>query len=247
VEKLIVMLFAISSTLSFVTLGAECPLENSVYEDVDGEGFRLEFTPASSESARALYAVVIKHPKRGIIFDFDFMYSLGYGEALLTPRERAGDEFHRIHFFNKDLKTRRGPEVATPYAFVEGLGYADHYAHRMEPSVGTPLWRFLRCQPPPTKEGTTPRSKLDLSAKSAVFEGGYGFDWLNPEGTRCVKMTSSFAKTCTICTREESCSFDGKDASCYKCVVNRGKSEYMIYENEVVCIEQYETMMANAP
>jgi len=164
-------LFATGLALPVAVLAQGCPLERSAYKDMNGRGFVLEFAPAPGDSATVLYTVTIKHPKRGILFDFDFSYSQGIGESLLTPRGGGNTEFHRIHFFDEKLKSFDA-EFAAPYAFVEGLGFADHYGKgelgSREPALGTPLWKFSQCKATQPDENSTETKSKEAGALSSA-------------------------------------------------------------------------------
>jgi hypothetical protein len=131
-------------------LGGECLLENSVYADADQNEFQLEFGPASGKEADVTYTVMIRHPRRGIIFEFNLSFGMGLAGAFLSPKERREEtENHRIHFFDEDLKSADWEEGAPPYAFIEGLGFADYYGKDTggrEIILGDPVWKFARCR-----------------------------------------------------------------------------------------------------
>ncbi len=131
-------------------LSGECLLENSVYEDADHHEFQLEFGPASGKKADVTHTVMIKHPKRGIIFEFNLSFGMGFAGAFLSPKEeREETKNHRIHFFDEELKSADWEEGAPPYAFIEGLGFADYYGKDTggrEFILGDPMWKFARCR-----------------------------------------------------------------------------------------------------
>lgn len=137
-------------TLPAYVFGGNCLLENSVYEDADTHEFQLEFGPASGERAEVIHTVMIKHPKRGTIFEFNFSIGMGMAGAFLSPKEESGEaENHRIHFFDKELKSADWDEGAPPYAFIAGLGFADYYGKDTggrEIILGDPMWKFARCR-----------------------------------------------------------------------------------------------------
>ena len=150
-SRYVTVLWAISLALSSAALGATCPFEKSVYEDVDGNGFRLEFGPPKVDVVNVVYSATITHPQRGTVFDFDFRYTVGHAVALLSRRDADdGSATRRIHFFDKHLRSISLDDVAAPYAFVEGLGSADWYRGGAEIArripIGTPLWKFTSCR-----------------------------------------------------------------------------------------------------
>ncbi len=72
--------------------------------------------------------------------------ALAFG--LLLPGGVSANEClleNSIYFFDKDLRSFYG-DSAAPYAFVEGLRYADYYGKgdrgSIEPALGTPIWKF---------------------------------------------------------------------------------------------------------
>jgi len=74
-------------------------------------------------------------------------------------------------------------------------------------------------------------------------QDSYGFDWLNPETAACVKMTAKLIATFKSCTFEKSAGFDG-NTDAFTCTVD-SKSEYIVFSNKAVCIDQLEIMRAN--
>ena len=76
-------------------------------------------------------------------------------------------------------------------------------------------------------------------------EGGYGFDWLKPETTRCKVITQKDITTFKKCEYITTATF-GLPIASYKCDVNK-HSEYFILQTKAECIDALETMQANAP
>lgn len=74
-------------------------------------------------------------------------------------------------------------------------------------------------------------------------QDNYGFDWLNPETATCVKMTDKLMAKFKHCKFEKSAGFDG-NTDAFTCTVST-KSEYIVFSNESVCIDQLATMQAN--
>ncbi len=128
-----------------------CPLERSLYQDVDGRGFQLEFTAPKVNAAEVVCSATITHPERGTVFQFDFSFgSGGYVQPFVQQRTATEDGVHHaVHFFDKDLQTTDPGSPAPPYLLIEGLGPADwygpqgDYARRLP--VGTPLWKLADC------------------------------------------------------------------------------------------------------
>lgn len=78
--------------------------------------------------------------------------------------------------------------------------------------------------------------------------GSFGFDWLKPTGSGCLKLTEADIK------RFKTCQPGGAEGgfgvpgikSIHTCQVSK-KSEWMIYATRKDCRVAFETMQANAP
>lgn len=90
-------------------------------------------------------------------------------------------EAHRIHFFDKHLRSIELGEFADPYAFVEGLRSAGWYGGGAESvreiPIGTPLWKFVSCRessavPAPNENEETTGSTVSLSSAEWIAEDG---------------------------------------------------------------------------
>lgn len=146
--KFTLLILTVSFLFSSFIEAKECPLNQSVYEDIDGNGFLLEFSNPIADSGQILSTVEIKHNKRGVIFMFNSLIANGTGQALLIkPDNKSGTE-HPIHFFKKNLKTGDS-DKAEPYIFIEGLSSADWYGEQAEIAretpIGNPIWKFVHC------------------------------------------------------------------------------------------------------
>jgi hypothetical protein len=167
--------------LPVFAFGAGCPLADSIYEDADGNGFQLEFRPASGKAANVTHTAIIKHPKRGVLFEFNVSTASGFAETLLSPKNgKGGEEAHRIHFFGKNLESADWDESAPEYAFIEGLGYADYYGNQdkggREVTLGNPMWKFTLCRKTSQEKAERPLQPSPepkkLSSAEWIDDGG---------------------------------------------------------------------------
>jgi len=128
-------------------IAQECDLTQSLYRDVPDQGFRLEFYPSSSTTLPSAATVILSHPDRGQIFQFELVESQGYPIANLVYADRP-DLSQVITFFDPDLIQTSPPGH---YAFVEGLGYADWSLNQesggREIVLGDVIWQFDQCRP----------------------------------------------------------------------------------------------------
>ncbi len=102
--------------------------------------------------------------------------------GLLLPGGASANEClleNSICFFDKDLRSFYG-DSAAPYSFVEGLRYADYYGKgergSIEPALGTPIWKFLKCGPtqPSAGHGGLETEKVaPLSSAERVTKDGW--------------------------------------------------------------------------
>jgi hypothetical protein len=76
--------------------------------------------------------------------------------------------------------------------------------------------------------------------------GGYGFDWLKPQTTKCQRITRADAKEFSSCTFSPSGYAFGHPSSYHTCKA-AGRSEYLIYASQAKCAKAFETMEGNAP
>ena len=200
------VLLAILLTIPFSVLGDACPLEKSVYQDLDNKGFLLEFGPPYDNGVRNVHSATITHPKRGTVFEFNFMIGMGYAAPFLTLRGADGDlskSFH-LHFFDKNLRSMELDKFALPYAFIDGLGPADWYGVQADTTarkvpIGTPLWRFAHCRQSTNSPGanaanTRTGSGETLSSAESITSDGlitaYGEinDVGNKDGRRFLRI-----------------------------------------------------------
>ena len=146
----------VATTAFTLTAGAafaaECPVNRSVYRDVEGRGFQLEFAPNTSNSATVHATATIAHPVRGTIFQFDITQSQGYGSTRLTNRN-SPEKSYELYFFDAGLRHSSvllGRGSAPSYAFVAGLGSTDYYMNQNSRSREIPLadvmWQFDHCK-----------------------------------------------------------------------------------------------------
>ena len=75
--------------------------------------------------------------------------------------------------------------------------------------------------------------------------GSYGFDWLEPDSTRCMQITAKEIEKFEDCRYSKEYSF-GLGLDAYSCKVN-ARNEYILLKTKAHCQEALETMQANAP
>jgi hypothetical protein len=130
---------------------AACSLNSSVYRDVGGRGFELNFSQKPVNSATIAATVTLTHSKRGRIFEFDLVQSQGYGSTWLVHRE-DNDRSHLVNFFNSELIQTSvfRAKSSSMYLFISGLGSEDYYRNQMSGSreivLGDVMWKFYRCR-----------------------------------------------------------------------------------------------------
>lgn len=83
----------------------------------------------------------------------------------------------------------------------------------------------------------------------AELSGRFGFDGLHPESTKCRKLDRAFVakleKASATCQeREPGESFGVDGGPWHTCAA--GDQEWMIFSTKKICVEMFETMMANA-
>lgn len=85
------------------------------------------------------------------------------------------------------------------------------------------------------------------AANAAEFPivGGYGFDWLKPDTTRCRMITAKDTAAFKKCEFIDSGTF-GLPLASHTCKAGK-YSEYFILRNKAECKDALETMRANAP
>lgn len=83
-----------------------------------------------------------------------------------------------------------------------------------------------------------------MAAERFPIVGSYGFDWLNPTKTRCIKIDSKLSAKFHRCDYSRNHSF-GLDYDAYSCKIS-SRSEYIILKTKEQCQEAFETMQANA-
>ena len=75
--------------------------------------------------------------------------------------------------------------------------------------------------------------------------GSYGFDWLNAEKAECREITPGLIKQFRSCEYNNPGGFGIGNPS-HSCRISK-KSEYVVFPDKAICIEELETMKANAP
>ena len=75
--------------------------------------------------------------------------------------------------------------------------------------------------------------------------GSYGFNWLNADKAQCQKITPELIKKFRSCEYKNPGGF-GLGNPSHSCRISK-KSEYIVFSNKAICIDELETMQANAP
>ena len=73
----------------------------------------------------------------------------------------------------------------------------------------------------------------------------FGFDWLQPKHAKCVQVTTALLAKFKACEFKTNAGFNGA-ADVFTCKVGNN-SEYMVFKDKSICIDQLETMQAHAP
>jgi hypothetical protein len=81
------------------------------------------------------------------------------------------------------------------------------------------------------------------------LRGRHGFDWLHPESTKCRELGKAFVakleKAKATCQEREPGESFGVDVGAWhSCAA--GDQEWLIFPTRKICVEMFETMMANA-
>lgn len=134
-----------------------CPIGQSVYRDVSGQGIELIFSESTNLVSKATAA--INHPDNAHLYRFDVTQASGYGSVFLTSIDAEGEpmgnsESLGLFFFDVTLgpatPTFWGDEPTAPeYAFIAGLGSHDYYHRRgaiAPPLLTDMMWIHDRCQ-----------------------------------------------------------------------------------------------------
>jgi len=83
-----------------------------------------------------------------------------------------------------------------------------------------------------------------ISAEILLKESMYGFNYMRPESAEC-KSINQLDLNIKNCEWAVGNGFDGDSVS-YFCIVEKFQ-QYIVFENQAECLEQLETMHANAP
>ena len=140
------LLSALIVLASALPLLADCPLELRSYEDVEKQGFVLEFDPPPPGSPVQQLAVVrILHEARGAFFELEVFALSGYGTVSMV----SADEDHSAYFFDADLRATK-TAAGSLLLFIDGLGQADWTSGEIpgsrEHPLGDKIWRMVGCK-----------------------------------------------------------------------------------------------------
>ena len=75
--------------------------------------------------------------------------------------------------------------------------------------------------------------------------GSYGFDWLSPDKAKCQQITPGLINKFRSCEYKNPGGF-GLGNPSHKCRISK-KSEYIVFSDRAMCVDELETMKANAP
>ncbi|MEI6415025.1 MAG: hypothetical protein WCP34_12305 [Pseudomonadota bacterium] len=88
------------------------------------------------------------------------------------------------------------------------------------------------------------KSETSETSEALPALGSYGFNWLQPNKAKCMKISNNLLKTFRVCQFKKDGGFDGGYTPSWECSVN-ANIEYMVFKNRKVCQEQFEVMQAN--
>ena len=83
-----------------------------------------------------------------------------------------------------------------------------------------------------------------LAEEPQLWSPSFGFDWLQPDNAECMEITESMRADFSECTYEDGAF--GLSIPLFSCPVSE-HSCYFVFESLDACIENLETMQANAP
>lgn len=84
-------------------------------------------------------------------------------------------------------------------------------------------------------------------AMEPVIDGTFGFDWLRPKKSRCVKVEGALLEKLRKsyrCVAPDAGSASGQPVVA-QCKATKGKSEYLLLKSAAACQEERETQLAN--
>ena len=84
-------------------------------------------------------------------------------------------------------------------------------------------------------------------ANELPLDGTFGFDWLRPKKSKCVKIEGALLgklRKDYSCVAPDTGSASGQPIVA-QCKANKGKSEYMLLKSAAACQEERETQLAN--
>jgi len=87
-------------------------------------------------------------------------------------------------------------------------------------------------------------SPLCFAAENAPTTGSFGFNWLRPKSAQCQMISEPLVKQFRRCERQSGAF--GLNDPLYVCRID-DRTEYMIFATRSICIQNLDTMKANAP
>jgi len=85
---------------------------------------------------------------------------------------------------------------------------------------------------------------LCIATETGPAVGSFGFNWLRPKSAQCRAISEPLLKRFRRCERQPGAF--GRNDPVYVCRIDE-RTEYMIFETRAICVENLETMKANAP
>ncbi len=186
----------------------------------------------------------------------------GPGQALAAGDTLCAMLDTKTHL-QQVARLRAGWLSALLISALAGCGSSSEQSPPQEPAAQNPSPVVTGDSPTAAPEGdpaaapegdpaAAPEGDPEIAAKpTAVAElgGRFGFDGLHPESTKCRKLDRAFVAklekaqaTCQEQAPGESFGVDG--GPWHSCVA--GDQEWMIFATKKICVEMFETMMANA-
>ena len=83
-----------------------------------------------------------------------------------------------------------------------------------------------------------------VNAENVPAVGTFGFDWLRPKSARCQTISEPLVKRFRHCERRAGAF--GLSDPVYVCRIDE-RTEYMVFATKSACVNNLETMKANAP
>ena len=102
----------------------------------------------------------------------------------------------------------------------------------------------FRCATPGLALALFATASLAAGAAGAAAVGRYGFNWSKPDTATCERVTEALAARFSECHPGDTESFTGKRDHL---VCSLPDGEFLAFPDRARCVEELETMQANAP